>query len=144
MSELLPTTQAGDLRRGLSDYLATTFALTDGNAQSAIKDFLADPDQGLFKGAYVRLRLPFETAEPGWRDCLDWYEGFEPYGHQAKAFQRLSSKGSQAHTVAPSRPWLPPAQDPVRRKLFSTRSWTMCCAPNGTASQASRRSSSTP
>lgn len=94
MSELLPTTQAGDLRRGLSDYLATTFALTDGNAQSAIKDFLADPDQGLFKGAYVRLRLPFETAEPGWRGCMDWYEGFEPYGHQAKAFQRLSSKGS--------------------------------------------------
>ena len=93
MSELLPSTQAADLRRGLSDYLATTFALTDGNAQSAIKDFLADPNQGLFKGPYVRLRLPFETAEPGWRNCLDWYEGFEPYGHQAKAFQRLSSKG---------------------------------------------------
>lgn len=92
MSELLPTSQAGDLRRGLSDYLATTFALTDGNAQSAIKDFLADPENGLFKGSYVRLRLPFETAEPGWNDCLDWYEGFEPYGHQARAFQRLSSK----------------------------------------------------
>ncbi|CAH0165550.1 ATP-dependent RNA helicase SrmB [Arthrobacter sp. Bi26] len=101
MSELLPTTQAGELRRGLSDYLATTFALTDGNAQTAIKDFLADPEQGLFKGAYVRLRLPFETAEPGWRDCLDWYEGFGPYGHQAKAFQRLSSKGSAG---APRRP----------------------------------------
>jgi ATP-dependent helicase YprA (DUF1998 family) len=101
MSELLPTSQAGDLRRGLSDYLATTFALTDGNAQSAIKDFLADPEQGLFKGAYVRLRLPFETAEPGWRDCLDWYESFEPYGHQAKAFQRLSTKGIGG---APRRP----------------------------------------
>lgn len=94
MTELLPTTQAGDLRRGLSDYLATTFALTDGNAQSAIKDFLADPENGLFKGPYVRLRLPFENAESGWRDCLDWYEGFEPYGHQAKAFQRLSSRGN--------------------------------------------------
>lgn len=92
MSELLPTGQAGDLRRGLSDYLATTFALTDGNAQSAIKDFLADPENGLFKGSFVRLRLPFETADDGWRDCLDWYEGFEPYGHQARAFQRLSSK----------------------------------------------------
>lgn len=65
MSELLPTAQAHDLRRGLSDYLATTFALTDGSAQSAIKEFLADPENGLFKGPYVRLRLPFETAEPG-------------------------------------------------------------------------------
>ncbi|NUT72344.1 DEAD/DEAH box helicase [Pseudarthrobacter sp. C4D7] len=101
MSELLPTIQAGDLRRGLSDYLATTFALTDGNAQSAIKGFLADPENGLYKGSYVRLRLPFESAPPGWRDCLDWYEGFEPYGHQARAFQRLSSKaiGSNAATA---------------------------------------------
>jgi ATP-dependent helicase YprA (DUF1998 family) len=103
VSELLPTTQAGDLRRGLSDYLATTFALTDGNAQTAIKDFLADPDQGLFKGGYVRLRLPFETAESGWRDCLDWYEGFEPYGHQARAFQRLSSKAVDSKGVRASR-----------------------------------------
>ncbi len=99
MSELLPTTQAGDLRRGLSDYLATTFALTDGNAQSAIKEFLADPEKGLFKGSYVRLRLPFEPAEPGWRDCLDWHEGFPPYGHQARAFQRLSSKATTGDSV---------------------------------------------
>jgi hypothetical protein len=100
MSELLPTTQAGDLRRGLSDYLATTVALTDGNAQSAIKDFLADPDQGLFKGAYVRLRLPFETAEPGWRDCLDWYGGFPSATKPSlKTQQRIG------RPVAPNRPW---------------------------------------
>ncbi|MHA7181623.1 DEAD/DEAH box helicase [Arthrobacter sp. MDB2-24] len=105
MSELLPTSQAGDLRRGLSDYLATTFALTDGNAQSAIKEFLADPENGLFKGSYVRLRLPFETAERGWRDCLDWYEGYEPYGHQARAFQRLSSKAIGSN--GPSTSWRP-------------------------------------
>ena len=92
MSELLPTSQSQDLRSGLSDFLATTFALTDTGAQSAIQDFLSDPEKGLFKGPYVRLRLPFERAEPGWRDCLDWYQGFEPYGHQARAFQRLSSK----------------------------------------------------
>ncbi|GAA3296101.1 DEAD/DEAH box helicase [Arthrobacter citreus] len=92
MSELLPTSQSQDLRGGLSDFLATTFALTDAGAQSAIQDFLSDPEKGLFKGPYVRLRLPFESAAPGWRDCLDWYQGFEPYGHQARAFQRLSSK----------------------------------------------------
>ncbi|MGP5124258.1 DEAD/DEAH box helicase [Glutamicibacter ardleyensis] len=94
MTELLPTFQAGDLQRGLSDYLATTFALTDGTAQTAIKEFLGRPDDGLFKGPYVRLRLPFEPAQPGWRDCLDWYEGFDPYGHQARAFERLTSKSA--------------------------------------------------
>src|SRR5690606_25458167 len=44
------------------------------------------------KGPYVRLRLPFRPAEPGWRESLEWYGGFDPpYGHQAAAFARLSS-----------------------------------------------------
>lgn len=92
MAELLPAFQAGDLHKGLSDYLGTTFALTDNAARGAINEFLADPENGLFKGPYVRLRLPFKQAEDGWRDCVDWYQGFEPYGHQADAFKRLSSK----------------------------------------------------
>jgi len=53
--------------------------------------FLSDPVDGMFKGPYVRLRLPFRPAEVGWRDTLEWYEGFPPYGHQAAAFARLSS-----------------------------------------------------
>nr|WP_245325760.1 DEAD/DEAH box helicase [Paeniglutamicibacter terrestris] len=97
----MPTFQAADLRRGLSDYLATTFALTDGTAQSAIKGFLGHPEDGLFKGPYIRLRLPFEPAQVGWRDCLDWYQGYDPYGHQARAFERLSSKSSEAGARRP-------------------------------------------
>ncbi|MGP5022254.1 DEAD/DEAH box helicase [Glutamicibacter arilaitensis] len=94
MSELLPTVRARDFQRGLSDYLSTTFALTDGTARTAIKDFLGHPEDGLFKGPYVRLRLPFEPAQAGWRESLDWYEGFDPYGHQARAFERLTSKSA--------------------------------------------------
>jgi len=94
VNELLPTVRAKDFQRGLSDYLSTTFALTDGTAQTAIKDFLGHPEDGLFKGPYVRLRLPFEPAQPGWRESLDWYEGFDPYGHQARAFERLTSKST--------------------------------------------------
>lgn len=92
MAELLPAFQAQDLHRGLTAYLGTTFALTDNAAREAIDSFLADPENGLFKGPYVRLRLPFKQAEQGWRESLDWYKGFEPYGHQAEAFKRLSSK----------------------------------------------------
>ncbi|MET4004290.1 ATP-dependent helicase YprA (DUF1998 family)/ribosomal protein S27AE [Arthrobacter sp. UYCu511] len=92
MAELLPTFQAADLHKGLSDYLGTTFALTDNAAREAINSFLADPENGLFKGPYVRLRLPFKQAKEGWRESLDWYQGFEPYGHQSEAFKRLSSK----------------------------------------------------
>ncbi|PXY20009.1 DEAD/DEAH box helicase [Prauserella flavalba] len=92
MSELLPTLQAHRIRTGLVDYLTTTFGLTDGDAREALDRFLSDPDTGMFKGPYVRLRLPFRPADDGWRDTLDWYEGFPPYGHQAAAFARLASR----------------------------------------------------
>ncbi|TFC50334.1 MULTISPECIES: DEAD/DEAH box helicase [unclassified Cryobacterium] len=91
MSELLPTLQAEDVRDGLVDYLSTTFALADEDARVALDRFLRHPERGIFKGPYVRLRLPFKPAEDRWRSTLDWYEGFPPYGHQAAAFARLSS-----------------------------------------------------
>ena len=91
MSELLPTVQAGNVRRALVDYLTTTFALSDDDAKDGLDRFLKDPVDGMFKGPYVRLRLPFRPAEAGWRDALEWFEGFPPYGHQAAAFARLSS-----------------------------------------------------
>ena len=92
MGALLPTIQADHLREGLTDYLATTFALTDADARAALTDFIGHPETGMFKGPYVRLRLPFAPAAGNWRLNLDWYQGFTPYGHQAKAFERLSTK----------------------------------------------------
>jgi len=95
MSELLPTIQAGSIRDSLVDYLTTTFALTDEDARHGLDRFLSDPTTGMFKGPYVRLRLPFRPADEGWRNALQWYEGFPPYGHQAAAFARLSSLGGR-------------------------------------------------
>ncbi|WP_418606672.1 DEAD/DEAH box helicase [Georgenia sp. SUBG003] len=91
MTELLPTVEAETIRESLLDYLTTTFALADEDARAALAEFLADPDDGIFKGPYVRLRLPFRSADEGWRDSLDWYSGPTPYGHQAAAFRRLGS-----------------------------------------------------
>jgi ATP-dependent helicase YprA (DUF1998 family) len=99
VSELLPTLQAEDVRDGLVDYLSTTFALADEDARIALDRFLRHPERGIFKGPYVRLRLPFRPAEEGWRSTLEWYEGFPPYGHQAAAFARLSSAN-----LGPSKP----------------------------------------
>jgi hypothetical protein len=50
MGVLLPTLQAHRIREGLTDYLATTFALTDPDAQAALTDFVGDPENGMFKG----------------------------------------------------------------------------------------------
>ncbi|MBX6388906.1 MAG: DEAD/DEAH box helicase [Frankia sp.] len=90
---LLPSLQAADLRRALTDYLSTTFALTDDDVRATLTDFLTDPEDGIFRGPYARLRLPFRPAGEGWTHVLDWWpEGFTPYVHQAVAWERLSSK----------------------------------------------------
>ncbi|MDU1587788.1 MAG: DEAD/DEAH box helicase [Cutibacterium avidum] len=92
MSEMLPPRQARELQQRLLDYLTTTFALADSDARAALSDFLEDPDEGLFKGPYLRTRLPFRPAPQHSADIPGWLpEGFKPYGHQAQAFSRLSS-----------------------------------------------------
>lgn len=91
MSELLPSIEAEQIRRSLLGYLTTTFALADVEARAALTSFLDDPDDGIFRGPYVRVRLPFRPAADGWESALEWNSDQTPYGHQAAAFERLSS-----------------------------------------------------
>ncbi len=91
VSELLPVSQAASLRSSLVEYLGTTFSLADPDTRDVLEEFLTAPSTGMFRGPFVRLRLPFRAADDGWRDSLEWHEGFPPYGHQAAAFRRLSS-----------------------------------------------------
>ena len=91
MSELLPSAQAREIRDGLLDYLTTTFALADPDARLALADFLGDREHGIFKGPFLRLRLPFRAAANGWQSILGWDIGLTPYGQQAEAFARLST-----------------------------------------------------
>jgi ATP-dependent helicase YprA (DUF1998 family) len=88
---LLPSAQALEIRDGLLDYLTTTFALADPDAKLALAEFLSDREHGIFKGPFLRLRLPFRAAADGWQSILGWDIGLTPYGHQAEAFARLSN-----------------------------------------------------
>ena len=92
MTALLASLQAERVRRSLVDYLSTTFALADAEPRRALAEFLEDPADGIFKGPYVRLRLPFRSAGADWQKHLDWMPPFPPYRHQAEAYARLTSK----------------------------------------------------
>ena len=134
MSELLPSAQAREIRDGLLDYLTTTFALADPDARLALAEFLGDREHGIFKGPYLRLRLPFRAAADGWQSILGWDIGLTPYGHQADGVRagypaRTSVRTSRARCPRSSRP----APGPVRPRRSCTRSSTTCSAPGGTA-----------
>ncbi|KHO30050.1 DEAD/DEAH box helicase [Corynebacterium minutissimum] len=91
MSSLIPTYASNHIVDGLSEYLTTTFSLAEDLTSQQLREFLNDPQGGMFYGPYVRTRLPYAPAK-SWDGILGWLpSGFKPYRHQAEAFERLSS-----------------------------------------------------
>lgn len=102
MSSLIPTHASAQITEGLAEYLTTTFALSEDLTAQQLRDFLMDPENGMFYGPYVRTRLPYAPAQ-NWAGVLGWLpEYFQPYHHQAEAFRRLSSLDPK--TGEPRRP----------------------------------------
>ncbi|MGP2438637.1 DEAD/DEAH box helicase [Streptomyces sp. JW3] len=93
-----PTLAAEQVRDSLSQYLSTTYALADESTRRALERFLGDPEDGIFRGPYLRIRTPFRAAEDdGWQRHLTWWpRGFRPHRHQAVAWQRLSTLNGPA------------------------------------------------
>ncbi|MBM7084585.1 DEAD/DEAH box helicase [Micromonospora humidisoli] len=92
-----PTIAADTLRRTLTQYLTTTFGLTEDGVRQGLDGFFSHSEQGIFRGPYLRIRTPFRPAVGEWKACLDWAPAdFTPYLHQANAFARLSTKNRTA------------------------------------------------
>ncbi|MBD0417913.1 DEAD/DEAH box helicase [Streptomyces sp. TRM S81-3] len=90
-----PTLAAAQLRGSLTQYLTTTYALADDDTRHALERFLGDPESGIFRGPYLRIRTPFHQADGEWERSVEWRPGFTPWRHQARAWQRLSTLGGK-------------------------------------------------
>lgn len=90
MSELLPSLQAEAMKSALVEYVTTAIEFSDRYARDAFADFLSDKDQGIFRGPFLRTRLPFHT-ESGASPLSVLPDWFQPYAHQAEAFRRLTT-----------------------------------------------------
>src|SRR5512147_1235131 len=93
---MIPLTIADEIRTTLLDYLTTTFSFQDQAVEQALLDFFAPQQpgktsEGLFKGPYISLRMPFRKADPGTPIPLEISPTFTPYVHQMRAFERLST-----------------------------------------------------
>lgn len=91
MATLSPAHASGDLIAGITEYLTTSFSLADKGTAESLQQFLGGTSHSMFRGPYVRTRLPYAPAQK-WQRLLSWLpEGFTPYRHQAEAFHRLRS-----------------------------------------------------
>lgn len=85
--------QAHEIRTSILEYLRATFNFRDRKAVEAIDHFLEDPVDGMFKGPYVSLKLPYKKppAYDKENTPLDILPDWTPYIHQLKSWQRLSA-----------------------------------------------------
>lgn len=89
---MLPLQQAYEVKHSILEYLKATFSFKDKAVNKAFYDFINHKEEGIFKGPYVSLKLPFVTAHSGKPIPLAIKPDFPPYDHQSKAFQRLTTE----------------------------------------------------
>ena len=89
---MLPLQQAYEVKHSILEYLKATFSFKDKAVHEAFYHFISNEEEGIFKGPYVSLKLPFVKAIDGQEIPLEIKPNFPPYDHQYKAFQRLHTK----------------------------------------------------
>ena len=98
---MIPSVLAAQVRRGLEDFLLTTFPITNPFFAGTLERLLAKPGE-VFRGPYVSVKLPFTPASP---DATPRFpgtlpSGWAPYRHQEQAWDRLDSRAGLSTIVA--------------------------------------------
>jgi len=89
---MLPLQQAYEVQHSILEYLKATFSFKDKTVHVAFYKFVTDAEDGIFKGPYVSLKLPFVKAANDEIIPLEIAPNFPPYDHQFRAFKRLTSQ----------------------------------------------------
>ncbi|MCX6230836.1 MAG: DEAD/DEAH box helicase [Bacteroidetes bacterium] len=89
---MLPLQQAYEVKYSILEYLKATFSFKDKTVHEAFYNFINDNENGIFKGPYISLKLPFVKAEDKDYIPLVIKPNFPPYDHQLKAFKRLTNQ----------------------------------------------------
>ena len=99
LNKMIPSVLSQQLRQGVEDFLRTTFPVSTPFFHGIIDRLQAD-SEGVFKGPYLSIQLPFRQGS----DKSDYFPGvhlkFPPYIHQVQAFDRLSGHKPKSTIVA--------------------------------------------
>ena len=96
---MLPSILARQLKVALSDYVETTFPMTDPAFRGALRRMLDQPG-ALFHDPYLNVRLPFRVAESVDTVFKAVHTDYKPYVHQLKAWERLLGNDGRSTLVA--------------------------------------------
>jgi DEAD/DEAH box helicase domain-containing protein len=99
---MLSLQQAFEIKESILAYLKATFSFQDRRVHKAFYNFVNDEQNGMFKGPYLSLKLPFITAgeEERKQIPLEIKPDWPPYDHQVKSWHRLSTaKGNPQPTI---------------------------------------------
>ena len=89
---MLTLQQAYEVKASIIEYLKATFTFKDKVLNNAFSEFM----EGMFKGPYISLKLPFVKADPKEEIPLEIKPAFTPFFHQLQAFKRLTTnKGNE-------------------------------------------------
>lgn len=88
---LTPALLADQIKENIISYLKTTFNIKNKGFAEELETHLRS-NQGIFKGPYIDIKLPFRTSDKSIDNLLDIKLKIKPFEHQALAFERLSSK----------------------------------------------------
>ena len=98
---MIPSVLAKQMRRGVEDFLRTTFPISTPFFHGLI-DRLLEEDGSVFKGPYVSIQLPFRHGQSGPDYFPDIPLKYKPYLHQENALQRLSGPRARSTIIATS------------------------------------------
>ncbi len=90
---MLSLNQAIEIKESILAYLKATFTFQDKEVHQSFYDFINDPKNGMFKGPYLSLKLPFVKADKSEQQKipLNIKPNWLPYDHQVKSWHRLST-----------------------------------------------------
>ena len=89
---MLPLHQAYEIKEAIREYLKATFTFQQPELNKAFDNFISHERNGIFKGPYVSIKLPFVKANASDTIPLEIAPSFIPYKHQMLSFERLSSQ----------------------------------------------------
>ena len=98
---MIPSVLAQQVRRGVEDFLHTTFPISTPFFHGLLDRLFAE-EGSVFKGPYLSIQLPFRQSTGGPDFFPDVPLRFKPYVHQEHAFRRLSGakpRSNSAHTI---------------------------------------------